>query len=182
MANNSVMGWVVSAHASAATVALLLGAYNLRRKPKGDRIHRRVGRVWVVAMYFTVLSSFAIKELRPGHYSWIHGLSLLTLVTLTIGLWAASTGRVELHRRFITGSYLGLVGAFVGAVAVPTRDIPQLAMHRPFELALAVLGCIFAATAVIALCRRSPFPGDTRAIGDPLRRQLADRERAASPH
>jgi hypothetical protein len=42
------------------------------------------------------------------------------------------------HRRFIAGSYLGLVGAFVGAVPVPTRDIPQLAMHRPFELALAV--------------------------------------------
>jgi uncharacterized membrane protein len=176
------MAWVISAHASTATVALLLGGYNLRRQPKGDRIHRRVGRVWVVAMYFTVLSSFAIKELRPGHYSWIHGLSLLTLVTLTIGLWAAVTGRAELHRRFIAGSYLGLVGAFVGAVAVPARDIPQLAMHRPFELALAVLGCVFAATAAVALCRRSPAPSDTGGTGNSLRRRPVDQERAASPH
>ncbi len=98
-------------------MALVLGAYNLIHRPKGDRRHRLIGRVWVVAMYWTVLSSFAIRELRPGHFSWIHGLSLFTFVTLSIGLWAALTHRVRLHRQFITGSYLGLVGAFIGAVA-----------------------------------------------------------------
>jgi uncharacterized membrane protein len=145
---------VVAAHATSATVALLLGAYNLRRRPKGDRTHRRIGRVWVIAMYWTVLSSFAIKELRPGHYSWIHGLSLFTFVTLTIGLWAALTGRVRLHRQFITGSYLGLLGAFVGAVAVPVRQIPQLAVHHPVELTLIAAGCVLAAAAIIVWSRR----------------------------
>lgn len=95
--------------------------YNLMPVPKGDRAHRLVGRIWVLAMYWTVLSSFLIIELRPGHYSWIHGLSLFTFGTLSTGLWAALTGRIRLHPGLMTGSYFGLLGAFVGAVAVPVR-------------------------------------------------------------
>ena len=155
MSNNTVIQWVVPAHAVGATIALVLGGYNLRRRPKGGRPHRRVGRIWVVAMYWTVLSSFAIKQIRPGHYSWIHALSVFTLGTLTIGLWAALTHRVRLHRQFITGSYLGLVGAFVGAVAVPTRQIPQWAVRQPVGLALAGAGCVLVAATLIALSRRS---------------------------
>ena len=106
-------------------------------------------------MYWTVVSSFAIKVLRPGHYSWIHALSVFTFGTLTIGLWAALTHRVQLHRRFMTGSYLGLVGAFVGAVAIPARQVPQWAVHRPLGLAIAVSGCVVVAATLIALSRRS---------------------------
>jgi uncharacterized membrane protein len=160
------MGWLIPAHAAGATVALLLGGYNLRRRPKGDRSHRLIGRVWVVAMYWTVLSSFAIKELRPGHYSWIHALSVFTFGTLTVGLWAAWTHRVRLHRRFITGSYLGLVGAFVGAVAVPVRHVPQWALHRPLALALGAAGCVLVAGLVVALSRR------TRPAAEQRRREV----------
>lgn len=155
MAYNSVISWVIPVHAAAATVSLLLGAYNLRHRPKGDRTHRRVGRVWMIAMYFTVLSSFLIRELRPGHFSWIHGLSVFTFATLTVGLWAARAGRVRLHRQFITGSYLGLVGAFMGAVVVPVRHIPQWILHRPVPLALAAAGCVLVAVATVVLARRS---------------------------
>ncbi|GAA2395018.1 DUF2306 domain-containing protein [Dactylosporangium salmoneum] len=140
---------VIPLHAAAATVALLLGAYNLLRRARGDRAHRMAGRVWVGAMYFVILSSFAIRSLNPGHFSWIHGLSAFTFVTLSIGLWAALTGRVRTHQRFMTGSYLGLLGAFAGAVAVPVRDIPQWIVHRPAELALGALACVAVAAAVI---------------------------------
>src|SRR5215218_3766142 len=125
------MSPLVAAHALGATLALVLGAWQLASRPRGDRAHRRVGRVWVVAMYWTVLSSFFITELEPGHFSWIHGLSALTFVTLTAGTWAAVLGRVAVHRQFMTGSYLGLLGAFAAAVAVPSRDVPQLAVPRP---------------------------------------------------
>lgn len=152
--NAVIAGVVIPVHAAVATVALVLGAYNLRHRPRGDRPHRLVGRVWVVAMYATVLSSFAIRELRPGHFSWIHGLSVFTLGTLTVGLWAALTGRVDLHRQFITGSYLGLWGAFLGAVAVPSRRVPQWAVHQPLALSLAAAGCLGVALALIALARR----------------------------
>jgi uncharacterized membrane protein len=149
---------LVAAHALGASLALLLGAWQLAHRPRGDRTHRRVGRVWVVAMYWTVLSSFFITELDPGHFSWIHGLSALTFVTLTIGTWAAVLGRVGLHRQFMTGSYLGLLGAFTAAVAVPARDVPQLLVQRPVVLAVAAAGVAVAAVTVIALCRMDPRP------------------------
>jgi uncharacterized membrane protein len=147
---------LIAAHASGASLALVLGAWQLLRRPRGDRAHRRVGRVWVVAMYWTVLSSFFITELDPGHFSWIHGLSALTFVTLTIGTWAAVLGRIAVHRQFMTGSYLGLLGAFAGAVAVPSRDIPQLLVHRPVVFALAVAAVAVASATVVALCRVGP--------------------------
>jgi len=37
-------------------------------------------------MYWTIISSFFIQQLRPGHFSWIHGLSVFTFVTLSMGL------------------------------------------------------------------------------------------------
>ena len=144
-------GWTVliAAHATGATLALMLGAVVVLRRRKGDRAHRRMGRVWMVAMYWTVLSSFWIRKLHPGHFSWIHGLSVFTFITLTIALWAALTHRVETHKRFVVGSYCGLLGAFLGAVAVPVRLMPQLAFHRPLVLA-AALAAVAGVTALIA--------------------------------
>lgn len=155
------MTWVIALHASGASIALFLGAYNLLRRVRGDRTHRFLGRIWVVAMYWTVLSSFAIKRLNPGHFSWIHGLSVFTFVTLSIGMWAALTGRGRLHGRFMTGSYFGLLGAFIGAVVVPVRQIPQWAIHRPLPLALAGMACLLVAAALVAVARR-PARADRR--------------------
>jgi uncharacterized membrane protein len=148
------MTLLVAIHAAVATVALLLGGQLLLRRRKGDALHRRVGVVWMTAMYFTVVSSFWIRELDPGSFSWIHGLSAFTFCTLTVALWAALTGRARLHRAFATGSYLGLIGAFLGAVAVPQRDIPQLLVHSPVVFAGAVVGCCAVAIAVVRLAGR----------------------------
>jgi hypothetical protein len=106
-------------------------------------------------MYWTVLSSFFITELDPGHFSWIHGLSAFTFCTLTIGTWAAMRHRVRLHRQFMVGSYFGLVGAFVGAVAVPQRDVPQLVVHQPLVFGVALVAVVVAAVTVVRLCMRS---------------------------
>lgn len=130
------MSALVAAHAFGAGVALLVGPVVLARR-KGDRRHRMLGRVWLLDMYWVSLSSFGITELRPGSLSWIHGLSAFTVVMITLGWRAAVRGRVALHRRRMVGSYLGLVGAFLGAVAVPQRAVPQLVVHRPLVAALA---------------------------------------------
>lgn len=116
---------LVAGHATAATLAMVLGAVNVVRRRRGDPAHRLIGRVWVVAMYLTAGSSFWIQDLRPGSFSWIHGLSVLTLVTLTLGLWRIRRGDVRSHAANMIGTYLGLLGAFVGVVAVPTRLIPS---------------------------------------------------------
>lgn len=143
---------LVAGHALGACLALTLGGWQLLRRTGGDRAHRLVGRVWVVAMYWTVLSSFFIKQLDPGHFSWIHGLSAFTFLTLTLGTWAAIRGRIGLHRHFMRGSYLGLMGAFLGAVVMPLRDIPQLLIHRPLILAAATCAVAVSTVTVVAVC------------------------------
>ncbi|MFI5909170.1 DUF2306 domain-containing protein [Dactylosporangium sp. NPDC051541] len=159
---------VIPLHAAAATISLLLGAFNLLRRTRGDRLHKVAGRVWVGAMYFTIISSFFIQALKPGHFSWIHGLSAFTFVTLSVGLWAAIAGRIEHHRRFMTGSYLGLLGAFVGAVVVPQRDIPQWIVHRPIELVLGFVACA-AVVALVILAGRRGTPVTESRQGEHIR-------------
>lgn len=132
-------GWTVliAAHASGAVLALLLGTVLLVRR-KGDPVHRRIGRIWMVAMYWVVLSSFGITRLSPGHLSWIHGLSLWTFVSLTMAWRAARAGDVRKHRGWAIGSFGGLLGAFAGAVAVPVRLIPRTVVHHPLTVSVAV--------------------------------------------
>ncbi len=150
------MSLLVVAHALGASLALTLGGWQVVRRVRGDRAHRLVGRAWVAAMYWTVLSSFFITDLDPGHFSWIHGLSVLTFITLSLGTWAAIRGRIGLHRHFMRGSYLGLIGAFLGAVAVPQRDIPQLLVNRPLVLTAAVAAVLIATVTVVAVCTGRP--------------------------
>lgn len=158
---------LIAAHAVGAALALLLGPVNILRRSKGDRPHRLIGRVWVASMYWTVLSSFFVRELDPGHLSWLHGLSAFTFVTVSIGLWAAMTGRIKMHRSFMRGSYLGLLVAFIFAAAVTDRDIPQLAIHRPVLLTACAVAIVALAGGIVILARhRNPASGADAATGD----------------
>lgn len=147
---------LIALHALGATFAVLAGGVVLVRRRKGDRFHRRMGAAWVAAMYWTVLSSFGIRELEPGSLSWIHGLSAWTFVSLSLALWAARTRRRRLHRGFAVGSYIGLLGAGVAAMAFPTRLVPQLIVHRPLVALAAVLAAAAACAAVARQARRRP--------------------------
>ena len=152
------MSLLIIMHAIGASLALTLGAVNLIRRPRGDRVHRGLGKIWVVAMYWTVISSFFIREINPGHFSWIHGLSVFTFFTLTIGLWAAVTHRVSVHAGYMRGTYLGTVGAFVGAVAVPQRAIPQVAVHHPLVLSAVAFAVLMVTTAIVAAMKALTRP------------------------
>lgn len=119
---------LIALHAIAAGYALIFGAVNLLRRNKGSVAHKILGRIWAVAMYVVVLTSFGIRTIDGG-FNWLHALSVLTFCTLTIGLWSVRKGNIRAHQRFMTGSYFGLVGAFIGVVAVPDRRLPQMAIH-----------------------------------------------------
>jgi uncharacterized membrane protein len=120
---------IIIIHAVTASLSLLLGAFQLLRPKKGDRFHRMVGRTWVVCMYAVCVSSFFIQGVSEG-FSWLHGLSLFTTVTVSLGLYAAIKGNIKAHKANMVGSYFGSVAAFVGVIAVPSRRIPQLAVHE----------------------------------------------------
>lgn len=139
---------LIALHAAGATLAVVLGGFQLLRRRKGDLLHRRIGRLWMADMYWVAFSSFGIRQLNPGHFSWIHALSLWTTLSLTLAIWTARRGNIRAHRAWATGSYLGLLGAGIAAVAIPSRLVPQTAVHAPWVLVGALLGV----TALAALC------------------------------
>lgn len=144
---------LVAIHAFAAVVALLLGAWQLFLGPRGTRGHRLAGRVWVVALMFVAASSFWIQEIRPGHFSALHALSVVTLVTVPLGILGARQGRIRDHRSAMTGNWIGLVGAGAAAAAVPDRAIPQLVVHDSATALLAGAAVLLTAALVIGAGR-----------------------------
>mgnify|MGYP002651781356 FL=1 len=139
------------AHATAAGIALPLGAYQLFRKRKGDARHALVGRVWVALMLWVALSSFAIRDINHGGFSFLHVLSVVTLVALARGMWTVRRGNISGHRGAMRGSWLGLLGAFVGAVAVPDRALPTFALTNPAGALAAAAAVLVTSWVVIAL-------------------------------
>lgn len=138
-------------HISAAFLVLILGPVNILR-PRRDRFHKILGRSWVGLMYLTCLSSFFVFGLNGG-FSFLHGLSVLTLVTTTLGLWNIIRGNVTQHRGNMIGSYLGTLGAFIFAAAVPQRLILTTATTNPVALALFVAAMLTIAATWIAIIR-----------------------------
>jgi uncharacterized membrane protein len=162
-------GWtpLIAAHAAAAATSLLLGGYQLARRVKGDALHRRVGWMWIAAMTFVATSSFAVRELRHGRLSVLHVLSVVTLVSLVVGIVSIRRGDVDRHRAAMRGSWFGLVGAFIGAVAVPDRRIPSFAVTHPTGAALAAAAVVALTAALMYVARlfdRGRRPGRARRV------------------
>ncbi|RNL61349.1 DUF2306 domain-containing protein [Nocardioides marmoriginsengisoli] len=149
---------LVATHAVAATLALVIGGANLVRTPRGDRAHRVLGRTWLVVMYFVAGSSFWIQQLRPGNFSWIHGLSTFTLITLTLGWWFARHGNRPAHAGNMIGTYLGLWGAFIGVVAVPSRLVPQAFQDDWWAMSLLVSGIVMVGLGLVLVVTRALQP------------------------
>lgn len=109
-------GLVIQIHVIAAIAAFLLGALVLWRR-KGTRLHKALGKVWVVLMLVVATSSLFIHEGRLfGPFSPIHILTLVTYIGIGQGLWAIKVQRdVVAHRAGMQGTYIGallLAGAF----------------------------------------------------------------------
>jgi uncharacterized membrane protein len=101
---------MVPLHLAAALLALVLGSVVLTL-PKGTRRHKLLGRLWVGLMVLVAVSSFWIG------FSWIHLLSIWTLISLACAIWFIRRGNVRAHRGFMIGTFLGLAGAGLGALA-----------------------------------------------------------------
>jgi len=133
-------------HVFAALTSVVLGGYQLWRRPRGDARHRLLGRTWAVLLLWTAVTSFWIRDINDGAFSWLHVLSVVTLVTVTLGVVNARRGNVQAHRGNMVGSWLGAVGAMLAAIAIPGRMIPTYAVAEPggaLGFALSVLVMTF---------------------------------------
>ena len=118
-------GPVVALHATAAGAALILGIVQLVRR-KGTRGHRALGWVWIGLMAFIAGGSFLIHTIRQvGPFSWIHLLSITTLLFLVTGILHARAGRIEAHR-------WTMISLFCGALVIAGLFtlVPGRIMHH----------------------------------------------------
>jgi uncharacterized membrane protein len=102
-------------HLATALPAVPLGALVLWRT-KGDRLHRLQGRIWAGLMVITALSTFWLQSLSGG-FSFIHLFSVLTLVSIPLGIVQARRGNVRAHLGTMRGVYFGLIAAGLLAAA-----------------------------------------------------------------
>ena len=100
------LSWIIKLHIVAALLALAIGTIILLQ-PKGSRFHKTLGWTWVIAMGGTAVSSLFIMESNPGSFSLIHIISGWTIVGLPMAIYAVRNKRVNIHRRVMTGLFVG---------------------------------------------------------------------------
>lgn len=135
---------LIASHVIAAAYVLALGPVNILRRRR-DRIHRIIGFTWVTAIAYTCISSFWI--LGDDRFTWLHGLSAFTIVTVTLGIISAVRGNIPAHRANMIGSYLGTLTAFIFAATAPGRRLPLLFSSDP---GTAVFGAVLIGATVLA--------------------------------
>jgi uncharacterized membrane protein len=91
--------------ATIATALALTPVMLLRRR--GDRLHRRLGYVWIAAMFGTAFVSLFIRDINRGGFSFIHILSVWTLIQVPLIYWTARTHQIAKHRSAVRGMVFG---------------------------------------------------------------------------
>ncbi|MBT2249758.1 DUF2306 domain-containing protein [Arthrobacter sp. BHU FT2] len=167
-------------HVVAALFVLAIGPVQIFRRRR-DSIHRTMGYLWVAAMYYVCFSSFWI--VTAGHFTWLHGLSAFTILTVTLGLVSAIRLNIPAHRGNMVGSYLGIAIAFGFAVGIPGRGIPQLLAYDPGSAVfVAVLVVLSVAVVYLSLLRggraHGPAPGSRGTVDGGTRQGVDLAERA----
>ena len=105
----SAYSWTptILVHAASATAALGLGMVLLARR-KGTPSHRALGWSWVLLMTLVATTSFFIYR---EHWSWIHALSVWSLISIVYGTRMARNGQVKAHR-------YTMIALFAGALVI----------------------------------------------------------------
>ncbi|TWF54509.1 DUF2306 domain-containing protein [Neorhizobium alkalisoli] len=111
----------VQIHVAAVIPAAILGAHILIY-PKGTRLHRSLGKVWMVLMAVTAISSFFIHEINLFYgFSPIHLLSIFVLVSIWRSIAAARAHNIRAHKAGVIGMYVGGIGVAGLFTLVPGR-------------------------------------------------------------
>jgi uncharacterized membrane protein len=97
---------IIKIHLLSALGAFVLGIVQFIGK-KGVLMHRILGWSWVVLMLSTAITSAFIQEINPGHFTFIHLFTVLTLVTLPMAVLHARKKRIKAHASAMTGLFIG---------------------------------------------------------------------------
>lgn len=119
---------LLACHLIPALSATATGAYVVAQ-PKGTLTHKRWGTRWSLLMLITALTSFGLTggQFAVFHgYSYIHLLSILTLVMVPLGFWAIRQRHLQLHRFTMISLFISLCITGVLAVLMKGRFLNAL--------------------------------------------------------
>jgi len=122
-------------HVVFSLVAMSAGAVVLGI-PKGTRWHRTFGHLYATAMVGTVATSLSLYTLT-GSFGPFHIAAILAALTLAVGMYAVlmrrpRAGWMGVHAAWMSGSYVGLIAAFV-AESLTRFAMPRLLTHLGLE-------------------------------------------------
>ena len=107
-----------------------LGAYFLSF-PKGTPLHKSIGRVYMFLMFFSsFISLFLEAQVGPRlltHFGWIHFLSVVTMATVPVSIFAARNRNIKRHQRTMVLLYFTGLLVAGGFTLFPGRFL-----HRVF--------------------------------------------------
>jgi uncharacterized membrane protein len=115
----------VQIHVMAAVVALVVGAI-IFLLPKGTGFHRVLGWTWVSSMIVVAATSIAmIADFRNG-INALHIFTVVTVLSLWMGLTGIRRGDVRRHAASMVGLYVG--GLIIAGVTafIPGRTMWQV--------------------------------------------------------
>ena len=121
-----VRDFALSVHLITVIPAIPLGGYLFATRKGGPR-HRLLGKIWLGLMLTTAISTIFIRNLANGGFSWIHLLTLLTLVSVPQALLSARRGDIAAHRKHMVTFYLGSLIIAGGFTFLPGRTMWQWA-------------------------------------------------------
>lgn len=96
----------IKIHVVVAFIALGLGI-TMWLRPKGTKGHKIIGRGFLIFMLVTALSSFWIREINRGSFSWIHIFIPVTLFASWEAVHYIRKGNLKGHKRAVKGMFFG---------------------------------------------------------------------------
>jgi uncharacterized membrane protein len=106
-------------HVAAVLPTIPLGGW-LLLAPKGTKLHKQLGKVWLVLMLITATSAIFIQS--NGTFSWIHLFVPMTFHAAWKVVATARRGDIQAHKRHLVFTYLtALMLPGVAALLLPGR-------------------------------------------------------------
>ncbi len=121
------MDYLGFSHLIFAFLALTFG-FSTLRKPKGTRLHRKIGWIYTFSMIGLNITALFIYRLFGG-FGPFHWMALISLATVVAAIIPAirkkpANNWIEMHAQFMCWSYIGLLAATVAEILtrVPGLD------------------------------------------------------------
>lgn len=140
---------IIQLHVATVVPAAIIGAVILLR-PKGTAAHRLLGRIWVVLMIATSLTTFFIHTIDTFYgFSPIHILSITVILGCARAVAAARRHDIRTHLKIMRAVYAGGIGLAGLFTLYPGRLMNQVVFGGASSaLVWGIIVAAMAATAV----------------------------------